>query len=79
VFAGVIGCTLLLIRKRAAYLVLIVSLVGAAVSNLGGLFLLGGMEIMRKTGGVGFSAVPIVFGIAMAGYAGAMSKRGVLS
>ena len=78
VFGGVIGCVLLLLRKRLAVPVLIASLIGAIVSNLGGLFLLGGFEVMRETGGLGFSAVPIVFGVLMALYAHAMSRTGVM-
>ena len=79
VFGGVIGCVLLLLRKRLAFPVLLASLIGAIVSNLGGLFLLGGMKVMRETGGLGFTAVPIVLGVLLASYARAMSKRGVLS
>ena len=78
VFGGVIGCLLLLLKKRAAFPVLLVSAIGAIVSNLGGLFLLGGMKVMQETGGPGFTAVPIVIGVGMAYYAHAMSKKGVL-
>jgi hypothetical protein len=76
VFGGVIGCVLLLLRNRFAFPVLLASLIGAIVSNLGGLFLLGGMEVMRETGGLGFSAVPIVVGAFLAYYARAIGKRG---
>ena len=79
VFGGVIGCLLLLLRNRLAFPVLLASLIGAILSNLGGLFLLGGVEVMRETGGLGFSAVPIIFGVILALYARAMSKQGVLS
>jgi hypothetical protein len=78
VFGGVIGCVLLLLRKRSAFPTLLVSAVGAIVSNLGGLFLLGGMEVMGKTDGLGFSAVPIGFGAVMASYAWVMRNKGVL-
>jgi hypothetical protein len=78
VFGGVIGCVLLLLRKRLAVPVLIASMIGAIVSNVGGLFLLGGIEVMRATGGLGFTAVPIVFGVLMAFYAHAMGRWGVL-
>jgi hypothetical protein len=79
VFGGVIGCILLLLKNRLASLVLLVSFIGAIVSNLGGLFLLGGMKVMQETGGLGFTAVPIVIGALLAYYAHAMSKKGVLS
>jgi hypothetical protein len=78
VFGGVVGCVLLLQKNRLAVPVLIASLTGAIVSNLGGLLLLGGFEVMRETGGLGFSAVPIVFGVVMALYAHAMNSKGLL-
>src|SRR5687767_9457891 len=79
VFGGVIGCLLLLLKNRLAFHALLASAIGAIVSNLGGLFLLGGMEVMRETGGLGFTAVPIILGVFLAYYAHAMSKKGVLS
>jgi hypothetical protein len=79
VFGGVIGCLLLLFRSRLAVPVLFVSFVGATVSNLGGVFFLGGLEVMRETGGLGFSAVPIAIGAFLSYYARAMSRRGVLT
>ena len=78
VFAGVVGCLLLLGKNRLAFPVLLASAIGAIVSNLGGLFLLGGLEVMRETGGLGFTAVPIVSGALLAYYARAMRKKGVL-
>jgi len=78
VFAGLIGCVLLLLRNRLASPLLFVSLLGATVYSLGGLFLLGGMDVMRETGGLGLSFVPIVVGAILALYARAMSKNGVL-
>ena len=78
VFGGVIGCLLLLLKNRLAVPVLLASLIGAIVSNLGGVFLLGGMEVMRETGGLGFTAVPIILGAVMAYYAYAMRKKGVI-
>ena len=79
VFGGVVGCVLLLLRNHLAFPVLLASAIGAIVSNLGGLFLLGGIEVMRETGGLGFTAVPIIVGAFMAYYARAMSRKGVLS
>jgi len=74
VFGGVIGCLLLLLDKRLAFQVLLASLIGAIVVNLGGLFLLGGLQVMRDTGGLGLSAVPIVIAAFLAYYARAMSR-----
>ena len=51
---------------------------GVIVCNLGGLFLLGGMEVMRETGALGLTVFPVVFAAFLAYYARAMSKKGVL-
>lgn len=79
VFGGVIGCLLLLLKSRLAFHVLLVSLIGAIVSNLGGLFLLDGMRVMAGTNALGFAMFPIVFAAFLAYYARAMSMKGVLS
>ena len=79
VFGGVIGCLLLLRKNRLAFHVLLASVIGAIVFNLGGLFLLGGMEVMRETGGLGLTAFPNIVAAFLAYYARAMSKKGVLS
>ena len=79
VVGGVIGCLLLLLKNRLAFHVLLVSVIGAIVSTLGGLFLLGGMEVMRETGALGVTLLPIIFAAFLAYYARAMSKKGVLS
>jgi len=79
VFGGVIGCLLLLLKNRLAFHVLLASVVGAIVVNLGGLFLLGGMEVMVETGALGFTVFPIIFSAFLAYYARTMNKKGVLS
>jgi hypothetical protein len=79
VFGGVIGCLLLLLKNRLAFHVLLAAVIGAIVSNLGGLFLLGGMEVMGGTSALGFAAFIIIFAAFQAYYARAMSKNGVLS
>lgn len=79
VFGGVFGSLLLLLQNRLAFHVLLASVIGAIVSNLGGLFLLGGMEVMRETDALGFTVFPIIFAALLAYYARAMSKKGVLS
>ena len=78
VFGGVIGCFLLLLENRLAFHVLVASVSGAIVSSLGGVFLLGGMEVMRETGALGLTVFPVIFAAFLAYYARAMSKRGVL-
>ena len=77
-FGSVIGCLLLLLRNRLAFPVLLASVIAAVVFNLGGLFLLGGMEVMRETGGLGFTIFPILFAAFLAYYARAMRVTGVL-
>jgi hypothetical protein len=79
VFGGVIGCLLLLLKNRFASHVLLASVIGAIVATFGGLFLLGGMEVMVGTSALGFTVFPIVVAAFLAYYARAMSKKGVLS
>jgi lipid-A-disaccharide synthase-like uncharacterized protein len=79
VFGGVLGCLLLLLRNRLAFHVLLASVIGTIVTNLGGLFLLGGMEVMGGTNGLGFTVIPIVFAAFLAYYAHAMGKKRVPS
>ena len=77
VFGGVIGCLLLLLKKRLAFPVLLASLIGAIVCNLGPLFLLGGLEVLRGTGALGFTAIPISIAAFLAYYARALRKKGL--
>ena len=79
VSGGVIGCLLLLLTNRRAFPVLLASVIGTTLSSLGGLFLLGGMDVMRDTGGLGFTVFPVILTAFLAYYARAMSKTGVLS
>jgi hypothetical protein len=79
VFGGVIGCLLLLLKNRLAFHALLASVIGATVSSLGGLFLLGGMEVMAETDALGLTVFPIIVAAFLAYYARAMSKKGVLS
>jgi hypothetical protein len=74
VFGAVIGCTLLLLGSHSAIPVLLASFIGALVCNLGGLFLLGGMQVMRDTGGLGLSVVPIIVAAFLAYYARAIRR-----
>ena len=74
-FAGLIGCVLLLVGHRLASPVLLVSLIGVMVSSLGGLFLLDGMRVMRDTGGLGATLLPVVVAAILAFYAGVIRAR----
>lgn len=79
VFSGLIGCLLLLLKKRPAFRALLISTIGTTLSSLGGLFLLGGLEVMRETDGVGFSFLPVVVAVLLTFYASVMSKKVVIS
>ena len=79
VFGGVVGCLLLLLKNRLAFHVLLASVIGTMVSTLGGLFLLGGMEVMGGTSELGLTVFPIIVAAFLAYYARAMSKKQVLS
>jgi hypothetical protein len=78
VFGGAIGCLLLLLENRLAFPVLLASMIGTIVVNLGGLFLLGGMEAMVDTGALGFTVFPVVVAAFLAYYARALSKKGMV-
>jgi hypothetical protein len=78
VLAGGIGCLLLLRRSRLAIPALLASIIGMAICNLGGLFFLGGMTVMRETGGLGATVFPVVVPAVLASYARAMRLQGVL-
>ena len=75
VFGGLIGCALLLLKNRLAFPVLLASAVGSIVSSLGGLFFLGGLEVMRDTDGIGMTLFPVVVAVFLASYAGVMSRK----
>jgi hypothetical protein len=77
VFGGVIGCLLLLLGNRLALPVLLASVIGWIGSNLGGLFLLGGMEVMGRASDLGLT-FPVLFAVLLACYARAMRKKGAL-
>jgi len=75
VFAGLAGCLLLLLRNRLAFPALLVSVIAAVLYNCGGLFLLGGMQVMRETDGLGLTVAPILFGAFLAYYAATARRR----
>ena len=79
VFGGLIGSIGLLLGNRRAVPALAASAIGSLAYNAGGLFLLGGMQVMRETDGVGLTVVPVVFAVLLASYAYAMRETGVLT
>lgn len=78
VWGGVLGALLLLLRKRLAVPVLLVSFLSMIVTAFHNFFLSDGLEVM---GGVGlmFSGLIFVFALGLWLYARAMAKRGVLA
>ena len=79
VFGGAIGSLLLLLRNRLAVHAFLASVVGTMVSSAGGLFLLGGLTVMRETNGLGLTAAPILVAAFLVFYAHAMTAKGVLT
>lgn len=78
VLIGVTGCLLLLRKNRLAFPFVLASVFGAVVANLGGVFLLGGMEVMRETDALGVTVFPIALAAFLEHFARAMSRKGVL-
>lgn len=77
VWGAVLGSVLLLLRKRVAYPVFVVSLV-AMLGNMVHTTISGGWELMGA-GGAAFSAVIFVVALGLVVYARAMAGRGVLN
>ena len=77
-FGSLIGCVLLLLKRRRAFHLLLASAIGSTVSSLGGLLLLGGTAVMRGANERALTAVPVVVAALLAYYAWAMTKKGVL-
>ena len=78
VFAGVGGCLLLLVKNRLAFHLLLVSLIGTAVTSLGGLLMLGGMRVMGEASERTLTVFPVLVAALLTYYARAMSSSGVL-
>lgn len=78
VWGGVLGSVLLLMRKRLAVTVFLVSFVCMVVTTIDNLLLRDGFEVMG-TAGAAFSALIFVFALGFWLYARAMEQRGVLT
>jgi hypothetical protein len=79
VWGGVLGSVLLLLRKRLAAPVFLVSLVGMVVTTLHNWLLSNAFELFTDTFSRVFTVVIIVITVALYLYARAMEKRGVLA
>ena len=78
VWGGVLGSLLLLLRRRLAVAVFGVSLAGAAATFLHNYGFSEGYKIMGGVGGVAFSAVILLVGVALLIYSRRLAGRGVL-
>jgi ABC-type xylose transport system permease subunit len=79
VWGGVLGSVLLLLRKRLAVPVFLVSLVGMVVTTLHNWLLSNAFELFTDTFSRVFTVFIIVITVALYLYARAMEKRGVLA
>jgi hypothetical protein len=77
VWGGVLGTLLLLLRKRLAVGVLLVSLLSMIVTSVYNFFLSDGLQVMGS-GAVAFSGLIFVIALGLWLYARAMARRGVL-
>ena len=79
VWGGVVGCLLIVLRKRAAVPVLLASLLGAILTFIHNIVLSNGLEVMGGgTSAVIFPLVILVIALGLWWYAKTMTKRGVL-
>jgi hypothetical protein len=78
VWGGLLGAVLLLLRKRLAVQVLLVSFVSMVITSIHNFLLVNGMEAMGG-GGAAFSAVIFAVALGLWLYARAMEGKGVLA
>jgi hypothetical protein len=79
VWGGVLGSVLLLLRKKLAVGVFLVSFLSMVVTTIHNFFLSNGLEVMGGPVELVFSALIFVFALLLFLYARAMKDRGVLS
>ncbi|MEN8145949.1 MAG: hypothetical protein ABFS14_13505 [Gemmatimonadota bacterium] len=77
VWGGVLGTLLLLLRKRLAVPVLLVSFLAMIVTSIHNFFLSNGLEVMGVQGQV-FAGLVFIIALGLWLYARAMTQRGVL-
>jgi ABC-type xylose transport system permease subunit len=78
VWGGVLGSVLLLLRRRLAVPVFLVSLAGLVVTTFHNYVLSNGLEIFPDTFSRVFTAVIFAIAVALFFYARSMRERGVL-
>jgi hypothetical protein len=79
VWGGVLGALLMLLRKRLAVSVFLVSLIALSATCIYNYGLSNGLEVAGDAGSVAFTAVIYVIALALYFYSRAMQKRGALS
>jgi hypothetical protein len=78
VWGGVLGALLLLLRRRLAVWVFLVSLIAMVSTTFHNYILSNGMEMMGDAFSLGFTAVIFLIALALFLYARAMQKRNIL-
>lgn len=78
VWGGVLGTILLLLKKRLAVPVFMVSFLSMVVTSVYNFILSDGLEMMGGVGPLLFSALIFLFALGLWIYSRAMAKRGVL-
>jgi len=78
VWGGILGALLLLLRRRLAVWVFLVSVVAMVVTTIHNYVLSNGLEIFADAGSHALTAAIFVIALGLFIYARAMSKRGVL-
>ncbi len=78
VWGGVLGALLLLIRRRHAVWVFLVSLIAMVITTFQNYLLSNGLEIMGDAFSLGFTAAIFLFALAFFLYARVMHKRKIL-
>jgi hypothetical protein len=79
VWGGVVGCLLLLARKRLAVPVFIVSFIAMVATTIYNFGLSNGMEVMGGPSALAFPAVIFVVALLLVVYTRALRARGVLA
>jgi len=78
VWGGVLGALLLLLKRKLAVWVLLVSLIAMVLTTIHNFVLSDGMEVMGDGESLGFTAAIFVIAVVLYLYARVMEKRGIL-
>jgi len=78
VWGGLLGAVLLLLRRKLAFPVLLVSLIAMVLTTIHNYVLSNGMEVMGGAGALIFSAIIFLVALALVIYSWAMTRNGVL-